>query len=128
MVVGVELAEALKKLVQEAALGRQRDESTGLDPETQVFLDLLLAESVRDPAGEAEASAQLREVVVELVDHIRQEIGIVEFWSKPQARDGLRGWIFQTLDDADALPFGRLGAVSDKLMELAKANHHRLVG
>ncbi len=123
-----ELAEALKKLVQEAAQGRQRDENTGLDPETQVFLDLLLGESVRDAAGEAEATARLREVVVDLVDHIRQEIALVGFWQRAQAREGLRGWIFQTLDDADVLPFGRLDAVADKLMELAKANHHRLVG
>jgi len=26
------------------------------------------------------------------------------------------------------LPFDRLDSVADKLMELAKANHHRLVG
>ncbi len=123
-----ELAEALKKLVQEAAQGRRRDESTGLDPETQVFLDLLLAQSVRDAAGEAEANARLRDVVVELVDHIRQEIALVGFWQRAQAREGLRGWIFQTLDDAEVVPFGLLDSVADKLMELAKANHHRLVG
>ncbi len=123
-----ELAEALKKLVQEAAQGRRRDESTGLDPETQVFLDLLLAQSVRDAAGEAEANARLRDVVVELVDHIRQEIALVGFWQRAHAREGLRGWIFQTLDDAEVVPFGLLDSVADKLMELAKANHHRLVG
>ena len=66
-------------------------------------------------------------LTVELVEHIRQEIGIVGFWSRAQAQDGLRAWIFMALDDADVLPFERLDAVSDKLMELAKANQHRLV-
>ena len=122
-----ELAEALKKLVQEAAQGRRHDDDTGLDPETQVFFDLLLAQSIRDPAAEADVTPRLRDVVVELVDHIRQEIALVNFWQRAQAREGLRGWIFQTLDDADVLPFDRLDAVADKLMELAKANHHRLV-
>ena len=67
-------------------------------------------------------------MAVELVDHIRQEIALIGFWQRAQAREALRGWIFQTLDDAEALPFGRLDAVSDKLMELARANHRRLVG
>ena len=54
-------------------------------------------------------------------------ISIVGFWSKAQTRDALRSWIFQTLDNANAVPFARLDAVSDRLMELAKANHNRLV-
>jgi len=66
-------------------------------------------------------------MTVELVEHIKQEIGIVGFWEKAQACDGLRSWIFMALDDADLLPFERLDAVADKLMELAKANHYRLV-
>ena len=36
---------------------------------------------------------------------------------------------FRLVDSSpnDVLPFDRLGAVADKLMELSKANHHRLV-
>jgi type I restriction enzyme R subunit len=64
---------------------------------------------------------------VELVDHIQQQIGLVGFWSRAQAQEGLRSWIFQTLDDADLLALERLAPVSDKLMELARANHQRLV-
>ena len=66
-------------------------------------------------------------LTVELVEHIQQEIGIIGFWSKPQARESLRSWLFTTLDNANVLPFKRLDAVADKLMELAKANHRRLV-
>ena len=66
-------------------------------------------------------------MTVELVEHVQQEIDIVGFWAKAQARDTLRSWIFMTLDDASVVPFERLDAMADKLMELAQANHHRLV-
>ena len=63
-----------------------------------------------------------------IVARIQQEIAIVGFWDphRSQAREGLRSWIVQVLDAADVLPFTRLEAVADRLMELAKANHHRL--
>jgi len=122
-----DLAEALKKLVDDARRGRQQDDSTGLDPETQApFYDLLKQEAVGDGKLEGAALEQMCALTVELVAHVRQEIGIVGFWSKAQARDGLRSWIFMTLDNADVLPFDRLDAVADKLMELSKANHNRL--
>ena len=83
------------------------------------------------PLGEAELDGEaldaLCALTVGVVDHVQQQINIVGFWSKPQTRDALRSWIFMTLDDADAIPFERLDPVADKLMELARANHHRLV-
>ena len=92
-----------------------------------LLFDLLKHEAVGEAKLEGEALDQMCALTVELVAHVRQEIGIVGFWSKAQARDGLRSWIFMTLDHADVLPFERLDAVADKLMELSKANHHRLV-
>jgi len=118
---------ALKKLVEEAQHGRRQDPSTGLDPQTAAFLDVLLQQTVMDAAAEGEAVERMRAVTVELVDHIRQEIALVGFWMRPTAREGLRSWIFQTLDNAEILPFDRLDAIADRLMELAKANHHRLM-
>jgi type I restriction enzyme R subunit len=61
------------------------------------------------------------------VEHIQQEIALVGFWTRAPAQEGLRNWIFQALDDADLLPFERIDPAADRLMELAKANHHRLV-
>jgi type I restriction enzyme R subunit len=123
-----EMAEALKKLVEEARAGRERDDATGLDPETQApFFDLLKQEAVGQAALEGDALERMCALTVELVEHIQQEIGIVGFWSRPQAQGDLRGWIFRVLDSADMLPFERLDAVTNRLMELAKANHHRLV-
>lgn len=122
-----ELVQALKDLVREARAGRPQEDATGLDPATQApFFDLLRQEVAGKGSLEREASDRLCAVTVDLVEHIQQEIGIVGFWSKPQARETLRSWIFTTLDDANVLPFKRLEAVADKLMELAKANHQRL--
>jgi type I restriction enzyme R subunit len=118
--------EALKRLIDEAKEGR-RPEPTGLDPETQVFLDLLLGQVAHDAVVDDVVTAGLSALAAELVAHIRQEIALVGFWQRATAREALRSWIFQTLDDADLLPFDRLESVADRLMELAKANHHRLV-
>jgi len=124
-----ELVKALQALVDEARQGRQQDDTPGLDPQTQApFFDLLKQEALGEATpGDADRD-RLASLTVELVDHIQQEIGIVGFWSRAPAQEGLRSWIFMTLDDANLLPFERLEPVADRLMELAKANHHRLVG
>lgn len=123
-----EMVKALKELVGEARAGRQQDDATDLDPVTQApFFDLLKHEALGKGKLDGQALERMCALTVELVDHVQQEIGIIGFWSKPQARDALRSWIFMTLDDANVLPFERLDSVADKLMELAKANHARLV-
>ena len=123
-----DLADALEKLVDEAKQGRRQDDATGLDSETQApFFDLLQHEAVGEEKLDGQARDDLCALTVELVDHIGQEIGIVGFWSRAQKQNGLRNWIFMTLDRADLLPFAQIDPVADKLMELAKANHRRLV-
>ncbi|MCB9736464.1 MAG: type I restriction endonuclease subunit R [Deltaproteobacteria bacterium] len=123
-----EMAEALRALVKEATAGRQRDDATGLDPETQApFYDVLKQAVAGDAALDDARREKLCALTVELVDHIRQEIGVVGFWAKAQAKSALRSAIFVTLDDAALVDFAALDALSDRLLELAKANHHRLV-
>ena len=63
---------------------------------------------------------------MELVEHVRQEIHFVGFWQNAHARDVLRKWIVQFLDEQDVLPFDRLAEVADRLVELAKVNQHKL--
>ncbi|MFN9622511.1 MAG: type I restriction endonuclease subunit R [Cyanobacteriota bacterium] len=125
-----EMVKALEGLIEEVLQGRQKDNTTGLDPETQApFFDLLQQEIAGDVEDEEGAELdRLRTLTVEIVDHIQQEIRIVGFWDphRTQAREGLRSWIVQVLDSADLLPFTRLEAVADRLLELAKSNHHRL--
>jgi type I restriction enzyme R subunit len=125
-----EMVEALQALLNDALQGRQKDNTTGLDPATQApFFDLLQREIAGDAMPSGQELDALCALTVELVDHIQQEIAIVGFWDphRAQARDGLRSWIVQSLDAADLLPFNKLETVADRLMELAKSNHQRLV-
>lgn len=122
------MADALQKLIEETRAGhREDDDGTGLDPETQApFYDVLKQEALGDEKPSDEMKERLCALTVDLVDHVKQEVGIVGFWGKSTAREGLRSWMFMSLDDADVVPFDRLDAVADRLMELAKANHHKL--
>lgn len=121
-----ELIAALKEFTSQVRAGRPADES-GLDPRTQApFLSLLIEEV---ESGGAKVSKdtlrKLAEMTVELVDHVRQEIRVVDFWRNVQAQNVLRQWIIQQLDQ-DILPFERLPEVAGRLVELARALHTRL--
>lgn len=119
--------DALKKLVTEAKAGRKTDD-TGLDPETHApFLGVLRQEVVGDREMESGELDQLCETTVGLVEHIQQEIRLVGFWSNAHAQEVLRKWIVGCLDDAGIGPWDRLPEIADRLVELAKVNHPRLV-
>ncbi|MCA8976290.1 MAG: restriction endonuclease subunit R, partial [Planctomycetes bacterium] len=114
-------------LVGEATAGRGTDAETGLDEVQGPFYDLLLEEVTVKDKPAPEKLATLRGLTVAMVEHVRSEVGIVGFWTRNVAQTALRSWIVRTLDDASVLPFDRLDAVADRLMELARANHDRLV-
>jgi type I restriction enzyme R subunit len=121
-----ELAEALRKFVDEVEAGRQRD-ATGLDPETQApFLGVLRQEVGAGGDLTPDRLKILCEVTVEVVEHIQQEIRLVGFWENVHAQTVLRKWLVQYLDGRDVIPFDRLQRVADRLVELANANHLRL--
>lgn len=122
-----ELVRSLRGLIAEAREGRKGDD-TGLDPETQApFLGVLKQEIAGDGDLSDEQIRDLLPVVVDLVDHIRQEVQVVDFLKNPHAQEVLRNWIFQFLDDHDLLPFERLGRAADRILELTRANHGKLV-
>ena len=66
-------------------------------------------------------------VTVELVDHVRKEIQLIGFWESAQKQDELRGWIIQFLDAYHLIPFEQLPDVADRIVELARVNHPKLV-
>lgn len=123
-----ELLDALQGVVKEVRAGRQVD-ATGLDPETQApFFDVLKREVAGDAALTEVVQTELCEVTVELVQHLQAELRLVEFWSNAYKQTTLRAWVVRLLDGhAKAVPFDRLEAVADRLVELAKANHSKLV-
>lgn len=122
-----DLLGSLFEFMREVKAGRQ-DDATGLDPETEApFLGVLKQEALGDIEPDAEALRRLCDATVELVDHIRQEIRLVGFWQNPHAQEVLRRWVVQFLDDRDLIPWDRLPKASDRVVELAKVNHPKLI-
>ena len=122
-----ELVKALREFTREMRDGQPADES-GLDPQTQApFLRILVEEVAEDGIISHDDLPRLAGHTVEMVDHIRQEILMVDFWRNTYAQSVLRAWLAQYLDRNDVVPFKRQQAVADQLLELAKARHTRLV-
>jgi len=123
-----DLVRALQALVDEARAGRQGDD-TGLDPETQApFLDVLKRQVAGDATVSSEELDRLCRITIEMVAHIQQEVRNVGFWKNSHAQEVLRKWVIGFLDDNDeVVPFDKQEYVADRIVELAKANHHKLV-
>lgn len=133
-----QLALALAEFVDEVKKGRKKDD-LGLDPELHApFFDLLKQEREQEAPVRGQDAKWLADLAVKMVEGIiRPSIALVGFWKNATRQEELRGKLFQFLagdDDAlldhneEIVPFDRVDAVADRLMELAKANHHRLGG
>jgi type I restriction enzyme R subunit len=128
-----QLALALSSLLPEVRAGRQADDS-GLNPVTEApFYDLLKRElAAEGKAISSPMEALLRELTVDVVAHIKAEISLVGFWHNTYAQNTLRAWVATRLaepmiDGEDLFDFTRTTPVADRLVEVAKANHARLV-
>jgi type I restriction enzyme R subunit len=138
-----QLALALSDLVDDVLKGRQVDAS-GLDPQTEAPFYGLLGEELEMEATAARGedatpaalstaqAAVLREATVTLVAHVRRELAVVGFWQNAYAQDVLRKWVVQHLDGQqvdghDLFELDRLSELADRVVELARANHSKLV-
>lgn len=123
-----QLALALRDFVDEVYQGRKRDEEIGLDPKLHApFYDLLKQEREKQTPVEGADVRWLADLTVRMVEEIRSEVSVVGFWKNPTRQDELRGHLFLFLDENEVVDFDRCDAVADRLVELAKANHERLV-
>jgi type I restriction enzyme, R subunit len=123
-----QLAMALEDFVKEAQKGRKKDEATGLDPELHApFYDVLREERAKEtPVGAADKK-WLADLTVDMVERIvRDAVSIVGFWKSAPRQEELRGKLFVFIDDNEVVDFDRADAVADRLMDLAKANQHKL--
>jgi type I restriction enzyme R subunit len=121
-----ELVEALRKFTQEVRQGRQAD-ATGLNPRTQApFLALMMDAARKNAPVDQQGLERFAELAVNLVDHIRQEIGMVDFWRNLHHQNVLRAWIVTMLDENDVVPYEQIEPLADRIIELAKALHTRL--
>jgi len=122
-----ELVVALEDLTDEIRAGRGKD-GTGLDPEVQApFLGVLRREVGGTGQLLDEELSPLALITVELVDHIQSEVKLADFWQSAHNREVLHSWIVRFLDNQDILPLDRLPEVADRLVELAKKNHPKLI-
>jgi type I restriction enzyme R subunit len=117
------LVEALEVYTAELRQSQPHDES-GLDPRTQVPFLNLLAEAVG--ATDTTARLALVQPTVAVVDLLRREIRLVDFWRQPQAQERLRRRLVNWLDHQTEVAFERQEAVADQLVELARHHHERL--
>lgn len=120
------LAEELKQYVHDFQAGRKPRED-GLDPQTQAPFYDVLAETVV-PGGTVDP-ARLRAATVEIVEHIRENIRLVDFWQDFHKQDILRQWLLDYFDYTQQLPlpFEKLENLVGQVMELAQARHQLLV-
>ncbi len=122
-----QLAMALSTFVGEVERGRKADD-TGLDPQTQApFFAVLKEERQKNQPLTASDAKWLTGLTVQLVAAIHAEVSVVGFLKNAHAQEVLRGAIFTFLDDHEIVPFDSADAVADRLLELAKANHAKLV-
>lgn len=110
----------------EVQRGRQADD-TGLDPQTEAPFFAILKEERLQQGGTAADARWLAQLTAQLVALVRDEIAIVGFWKNDHAQEVLHGAVFTFLTDHEIVPFDSADAVADRLLELARANHGRLV-
>ncbi len=101
-----------------------------LPPHYLPFLRLLTQAKLGDEAQpDAATAAALIEATIEMVDTIIGELRIPDFWKPAHLPDQerLKGRLFEELFNRRLLPMDKLDATVDKLMELARANHEKLL-
>lgn len=129
-----DLVTQLQKLIDEMRSGKAGDDSTASDlPEHYApFLRTVLEVVAANQAPDVSELLRLKDVTVELVDMLVQELQSNRDIWKPHRRadqDALNGALFDhlmrlrpPLVDAD-----KAGVLADKLMEQARARHEKLV-
>ena len=125
-----QLAQALQVLVDEIRSGAvdHDDRLPELPEHYGPFLRLVVDTAVGNaPMTNAERT-RLVDLTVEVVDTIRAEL-TPNFWrpNRQPAQDALNTRIFELLMRSRLLPTPQIEALVDKLMELARANHERLM-
>lgn len=122
------LEQALKEFIKELKRGDHND-FPGLDSRIQVpFVRLVLEVAWKNAACDATREQQLVGMTVDLVDHIRQEIGRVGFWKSDYARDMLTKHLVRELMIAGGFQPQAARELAYQLVALAKHNHVVLAG
>jgi type I restriction enzyme R subunit len=125
-------AKELRKALEEFIKNMERHEEendTGLNGQTQLPFYVLLVEEYQSAGGDLteEIKKGLIEMAVEAVEQISQQIALVNFWSDTNKQNVLRGRLIELLDYSNIFEFRTLEATADRMLELARHLHYRLV-
>ncbi len=125
-----ELAKALQGLVDDIRTGHvaQDDRLPDLPEHYGPFLRLVVDAAVGEGALSDAERKKLVDLTVEVVDTIAAEL-TPNFWrpNRQPAQDALGTVVFSLLMKSRLLPTPQIEALVDKLMELARANHDKLL-
>ena len=125
-----ELSKALQGLVDEIRAGHVApdDRLPDLPEHYGPFLRLMVDTVAGNRAMTDSERKLLVDLTVEVVDTIAAEL-VPNFWrpNRQPAQDAMNTGIFELLMRSRLLPAPQIEALVDKLMELARANHDRLM-
>jgi type I restriction enzyme R subunit len=123
-----QLALALKPFVEEVVGGRKKEAGLGLDQQLEApFFDVLKQEREKEAPVLGADVKWLADKTKELVENIRQSVNVVGFLKNSVRQQELHGQLFVFLTDHEIVDFDNADTVADRLLELAKANHEKLV-
>ena len=125
-----ELERELQRFIEEELKKGREQEIEGLDPKVQAPFFGLLKGTVEETSNQKLEGDALRSAVVltvELVDHIKGEIGHVGFWRDPPSSQRLENWVFRRLRRSRLIPNDRVQELATRLVDLAKSRHRFLV-
>ncbi len=113
-----ELERELQRFIEEELKQGREQEIEGLDPRVQAPFFGLLKEAIEEASGQKLDGDALRSAVgltVEIVDHIKSEIGHVGFWRDPPSRQRLENWVFRCLRRSRLIPNERVQELATRL-------------
>lgn len=119
-----QIALEFEDLIGDIQQGPTDEEQTGLDPTTELPFYNQMVDKAANSAPDA--NEQLITLTESLVVEIRGIISTVGFWDNATKQDELRKAIKLSLDDSDLFTLSSLDELSVELLDLAKANQHRL--
>lgn len=114
-----EIAALLQALIYEATEAASgASVYHGLDSHTEGPIFGIL----RMRYGHDGRDAELADLAVEIVRHLRQETGVAGFWDNSVGQEEARRWIFRQLDNSNLFDFRELDSISADCMGVARAN------
>jgi len=127
-----ELERVLHDFIENAVSRGRESEVEGLDPKIQApFFGLIKSffdkHNNTDLKPADEKFMEIVNLTINLVEHIQQEIRVVDFWRDTHSRSQLETWIYNEIRRSRILPREKALELATGLVDLAKHRHRWLV-